>query len=506
MSMKNLIDRPKELLELIESCLKPKQKEKQENGEVFTPMPIVFEILDRLDKHYIEENGRSIFSVPDLKWFDPASGMGNFPVGVYMRLMVGLEKEIPDAEERRRHIIEDMLFMSEINAKNVFICREIFNGDKYKMNIHEGNTLEMIESDLSDKWKAVLKDGFDVIVGNPPFNKGGIRSCTGNKLGDKNETIWPLFIEKSLGSSGRLGWLKASGYLAFINPLSWLKKSHSMHNKMLEMHIVWLKLWDDIKSKVMINASIPISLYILKNISNGARKTTEILSELQNNKIKDYSNEYSNEYLDKDLTIPLAFHCIFAKLKNFIEKHDCKLEYKTKTVSSTGDKMKLPENYTIEDMWAVDTFTIKDGIMVKRASEKHPDMEKRKLIIANKRGFVGSFIDEGELGLTGNHKFYVLGENLELIHKMTRFGIVGIVSQYTKYGQGFLDNSAFTYIPDLRKIDGITDIEEEEFYKLIGLTQEEKNKIKCLSCGIKIEPVVLNEERIVMIKKQRNVL
>ena len=52
MSMKNLIDRPKELLELIESCLKPKQKEKQENGEVFTPMPIVLEMLDKLDSHY----------------------------------------------------------------------------------------------------------------------------------------------------------------------------------------------------------------------------------------------------------------------------------------------------------------------------------------------------------------------------------------------------------------------------------------------------------------------
>ena len=476
MSMKNLIDRPKELLELIESCLKPKDIEKKKFGEVFTPMWIVFEMLDRLDKHYIEENGKSIFSVPDLKWFDPASGMGNFPVGVHMRLMVGLEKEIPDAEKRRRHIIEDMLYMSEINAKNVFICREIFNGDKYKMNIREGDTLNMNESELNDKWKVVLKNGFDVIVGNPPFNKGGIRSCTGKLLGDKNETIWPDFIKNSLKK-----WLKPSGYLVFINPLSWLKKSHSMHNEMLDRHVVWLKLWDDIKSKVMINASIPISLYILKNISNCARKPTQILSEIQGKKIKDYSNEY----LDKESTIPLAFHSIFAKLKKFIEKHDCKLEYKTKTVSSTGDKMKLPENYTIEDMWAVDTFTLKDGIMVKRASEKHPDMEKRKLIIANKRGFRGAFIDNGRLSLVGSDKFYILGDDLESIQRFMTFDISVMISDFLKYRQSFLEKEVFNYIPDIRKM-GLQNIKEDAFYDLIGLTHEEKNQVKCPSRIIKI--------------------
>ena len=67
MSLQSLIDKPKELLELIDSCLKPKQKEKQENGEVFTPMCLVFEMLDNLDKHYIKEHGRSIFTEPSFK-------------------------------------------------------------------------------------------------------------------------------------------------------------------------------------------------------------------------------------------------------------------------------------------------------------------------------------------------------------------------------------------------------------------------------------------------------
>lgn len=464
MSLQSLIDSPKELLELIDSCLKPKQKEKQENGEVFTPMCLVFEMLDNLDKHYIKEHGRSIFTEPTFKWFDPASGMGNFPVAVYLKLMEGLKTQISNDEDRKKHIIENMLYMSELNKKNVFISHQIFNmNNQYKLNLYEGDTLEL---DIGSIWGLKL-NSFDVILGNPPYNKGGIRSHTGKQLGDKNETIWTKFIEKSFE------WLKPDGFLAFINPLSWLKKSHSLHNEMLEKHIVWLKLWDDSQSKGMINADIPISLYVLQNTLNTQNKKTEIISEIKRKKL----TTTSFEYLNKHYSIPLAFHSIFDKLIQFIEKHKCSLEYKTKTIKSSGTKAKIPTDYTLEDMWAIDTYTLNEGILVKKAIEQHPDTKKRKLIIANKRGFKGAFIDEGKLSLTGNHKFYILGDNLELIKKIMDFNISLVISDYPKYGQSFLDSEAFKYLPDIRKL-GIADITEDEFYKLIGLTRQEINQIK----------------------------
>ncbi|NBQ17737.1 hypothetical protein EBU24_05460, partial [bacterium] len=43
--------------------------------------------------------------------------------------------------------------------------------------------------------------------------------------------------------------------------------------------------------------------------------------------------------------------------------------------------------------------------------------------------------------------------------------------------QDFLDNDAFTYIPDIRKL-GITDITESEFYKLLELTTDEIKALK----------------------------
>lgn len=454
MSLKSLIDNPKELLELINSCLKPKDIEKKKFGEVFTPMNLVNEMLDKLPAE--------VWKNKELKWLDPATGMGNFPVAVYLRLMEGLKDTIADTKERKKHILENMLYMCELNKKNVFVCDQIFNiNNEYKINLYEGDTL------LFNPFKTFKVKKFDIIIGNPPYNKGGIRSHTGKQLGEKNETIWTKFIEKAFE------WLNPDGYLAYINPLSWLKKSHSLHNVMLEKHIVWLKLWDNSQSKDMINADIPISLYVLQNKINIEKQKTEIISMMKRRNLI----TTSNEYLNKDYSIPLAYHSLFNKLINFIKTNNCKLEYNTKTVKSSGEKTKIPLKYKLEDMLAIDTYTIKDGIIIKKASEKHIDAGKRKLIIANKSSLVGAFIDDGKLSLTGNHKFYIIGDKLELIIKMFNFKIIDIIVHFTKYGQDFLDNEAFTYLPDIRKL-GIEDIEEIEFYKLIGLTQEEIKTIE----------------------------
>ena len=128
-------------------------------------------------------------------------------------------------------------------------------------------------------------------------------------------------------------------------------------------------------------------------------------------------------------------------------------------------------------MWAIDTYTLNEGILVKKATEQHPDANKRKLIIANKRGFNGAFIDEGNLSLTGCNKYYIIGDNLEVIKKILGFNINVVISDFLKYSQSFLDKEAFKYLPDIRKL-GIADITEDEFYKLIGLTRQEINQIK----------------------------
>lgn len=74
----------------------------------------------------------------------------------------------------------------------------------------------------------------------------------------------------------------------------------------------------------------------------------------------------STEYLDSRYSVPLAFHGIFHKLTKFIETRNLQLEFKTKTIKSSGTKVKIPAGHVLTDMWAVDTFTIKGGVMGKR--------------------------------------------------------------------------------------------------------------------------------------------
>ena len=303
---------------------------------------------------------------------------------------------------------------------------------------------------------------FDIIIGNPPYNKGGIKSSSGKHLGEKNETIWPLFVNKAFEM------LKEDGYLLYIHPLSFLRKSHSVYNIILEKHLIYLELWDNIQSKQLINAEIPLAIYLLKNTTK--KEETEICTILKELRVE----KTSRAFLKIGESIPFAYHNIFNKLADFIKKNNLQLEYNSRLIKIDGEKFKLPKEYTINDLLYIDTYKIKEGIIVKKGLFQHPDADKRKLIIANKCKFKGIFIDENKLGLTGSNKYYILGDNLELIQKILSFKVFNIVCDYTKYNQNFLNPAAFGFIPDLRKLN-IKDITEDEFYDLIGFTEEEKS-------------------------------
>jgi len=205
MGLQSLIDKPKELIELINDCLTPKEVEKKKFGEVFTPMTFVSDMLDKLPKE--------VWKNKNLKWLDPATGMGNFAIAIYLRLMEGLKDEIEDDKDRKKHILENMLYMSEINKKNVLVCKQIFDiNNEYKLNINEGDSLKV---DYNEVFK--VKE-FDLIVGNPPYNKDN--TGTGN-------SIWQLFVKKSINE------LKNNGYLLFVHPSTW-RKPQSEKSKMKE--------------------------------------------------------------------------------------------------------------------------------------------------------------------------------------------------------------------------------------------------------------------------------
>jgi hypothetical protein len=67
-SLQSLIDSPKELLELINECLKPKEIEKKKFGEVFTPMSFINnDMLGYIEEYYKKKYNKNIFEDETLK-------------------------------------------------------------------------------------------------------------------------------------------------------------------------------------------------------------------------------------------------------------------------------------------------------------------------------------------------------------------------------------------------------------------------------------------------------
>ena len=228
MSLQSLIDSPKELLELINECLKPKEIEKKKFGEVFTPMSFINnDMLGDLEAYYKEKYNKNIFEDETLKWGDTTTGMGNFPIAIYYKLMDGLNNKIPNEKDRKKHILEKMLFMAEYNKKNCFIVKQIFNmNNEFKLNLYEGDSLQL---DIQKEF-GITK--FDIVIGNPPYNEE--LKSTGAKA------LYNKFVEY---------YIEKCNLLCFVMPSRWFsggKGLDSFRKNMLQRtDIVYIKHFDD---------------------------------------------------------------------------------------------------------------------------------------------------------------------------------------------------------------------------------------------------------------------
>ena len=352
MSLQNLIDKPKELLELIDSCLKPKKLEKDQFGEVFTPMYLVFEMLKSLDKEYTKEHGKSIFTKKDLKWFDPAAGMGNFPVAIYLNLLEGLKQSIPNEEERKKHILENMLYMSELNKKNVFICHQIFNvNNQYKLNLYQGNSLEL---NTDDVWN-VKK--FDVVIGNPPYNKSKDGTLKGGYGG---RSLWDLFVVKSLNE-----WVSENNYLVFIHPPSWRKPEHYLWDALGKRQILYLKSYSKKEGNKIFGCSTLIDYYVLKN--------TDIYQETT---IDGQDGKSYNITLSEWNFLPSG---VFDDIRKILGKNDVLY---SRTIYGTDKKNISKEKTDKYNLPIVHNMTKKDGLGFVYSSQDNGHFGVSKVILS----------------------------------------------------------------------------------------------------------------------------
>ena len=137
-----------------------------------------------------------IFQNPNLKWFDPCCGCGNFFVVVYKYL-----KQYHSV----KHILTNMLYFNDINTDRTSIVKSVFCDDVYKLNITNCDYLEY-----------GMENTYDIIVANPPYAK----LMKNGKRASKNHNLIGAFINKSFEL------LREGGYLLFITPNNWMSKSN----------------------------------------------------------------------------------------------------------------------------------------------------------------------------------------------------------------------------------------------------------------------------------------
>jgi hypothetical protein len=189
-----------ELVVLFRKYVEVADVEKKTLGEVMTPITLVEQMLDTLPSE--------VWSNPNLKWLDPCAGVGTFPSIVVQRLMKGLKKVIPNPEKRYGHIIENMIYVCELQDKNLFVFNCVFDlGDSNATNSYCGSFLdENFDKHMTNIWGV---EKFDIIIGNPPYQQFF------NDTNKKSIPLWDKFVQKSLNI------LIDGGYLNMVHPDGW---------------------------------------------------------------------------------------------------------------------------------------------------------------------------------------------------------------------------------------------------------------------------------------------
>lgn len=222
---------PKEIQDILTDALPTRSFEKKTHGEVMTPPELINCMLIKL-----EEYDKRIWSNKDSKFLDPAAGICNFAMVVYVKLMDGLASVISNPVKRSEHIIQKMIYNVEINPSNVGKAKKWFGRSA---NIACGDFLEEGYGWVTSGGKTTWKGGecilFDVVMGNPPYNSPGAMTKV------THISLWPNFVEAGFSV------LSPKGYLMLIHPTDWRDGSSTMdktrtiltnncHMKYLEMH------------------------------------------------------------------------------------------------------------------------------------------------------------------------------------------------------------------------------------------------------------------------------
>lgn len=175
-----------EKMKIIDQSFKPSKEAKSVNGEVLTPWWMVEEMLNTVDVDFWKQPH---------KVYDPVVGKGIFVFGVIKKFLEHLECDFDghgfaSDQDKRTFIIEELIYMCDINEENVELCKVLFGEN---CNIKCGDSLEI-------GWNV----DFSLVVMNPPYNK--------NQGNQRVTTLYHKFVER---------FIDQARYMLCITPSRW---------------------------------------------------------------------------------------------------------------------------------------------------------------------------------------------------------------------------------------------------------------------------------------------
>ena len=229
----------KELSKLFDKYLIPNKIHKKNNAEVSTPYELRQEMLDKIPIEF--------WSDPKHTVFEPCCGKSGFLLDIIDRFMEGLKDFEPVEIKRYKYIVEKCLYYADINTLNIHISKLLLDQDKnLKLNYFEGNTLQ-----LNIKEKFGL-DGFDAVIGNPPYNDKSLNKGAGHK-------IWDKFMKLSITD-----YVKKGGYLLYVHPSLWRQIKSKLFKLVKKYNLIYLNINNEKCGKKLFKCSTRFDYYLLQ--------------------------------------------------------------------------------------------------------------------------------------------------------------------------------------------------------------------------------------------------
>lgn len=440
----------KNISEFIEKYEKVSRLESKLFGEVFTPRKLIDEMLDTLPE--------DVWKNKDLKWLDPAVGIGNFPAAILDRLMIGLSDEFKDELERKKHILEEMLHFCDISIKNLFLLYKLFDcNNEFKLNVYRGSFLtDDFDRHMREVWGL---ERFDIIISNPPYQSSTSDENSANSL-------WVKFLEKSSNIY--------KNYLLYITPNSWLgnEKLTDADSGRMTVNKVRSRIIDK-NSLLLVNYGKRINNYF--NV--GLDFSYYLIGKKSNSLTKINGVDINYEELP---FIPLDINSI-SIIKKILKLENLKIEKNLNpTFESDTRKWKglvSKEKTDIHIYPICNTSAQYNKEIYLWSSIKHGETNTSKVIMSDS-GYLRPFYDSGNFGIS-SHSLFVRVKN-EIEGKSL---ISYLNSKFLRFLSNMKPNSGSEVnILKIRNLIPKVELSKvwtnQEIYEYFNLTEEEIDLIE----------------------------